>query len=193
MPRALTLKPKGRKPLELGEKVRVEEVRLSPPGDAAGLAALINGSGLRDTDKDGLLEHDAALTNMWCGACPPDLKIEFELAEAAPLAAIEVWNFNAEWQTTNGVRKADVAVSADGANWRTVLAGAEFAEAEGRADYDDPIVLKLPAVMARKVRFENIQPWGSGKVGLSEVVFHRAAGSQAGPVRKDERRAGGAP
>jgi hypothetical protein len=193
MPRELTLKPKGRKPLELGEKVRVEAVRLSPPGDEADLRAVINGSGLGDRDKDGLLEHDAALTNMWSGACPADLKVEFELAQAAPLAAIEVWNFNAEWQTTNGVRKADVAVSADGTNWRTVLTGAEFAEAEGRADYDDPIVLKLPAVVARKVRFENIQPWGTGKVGLSEVVFHRTAAAQAEAAPKEERRAGNAP
>ena len=193
MPRELTLKPKGRKPLELGEKVRVQAVHLSPPGDEAGLAALVNGSGLRDRDKDGLMEHDAARTNMWCGACPTELKLEFELAEAVPLGAIEVWNFNADWQTTNGVRKADVAVSADGANWKTVLAGAEFAEAEGHADYDDPIVLKLPSVTARKVRFENIQPWGTGNVGLSEVVFHRASGSQAGPAGKEERRTGGAP
>ena len=61
MPRELTLKPKGRKPLELGDKVPVAAVRLSPPGDETGLRAVINGSGLRDIDKDGLLEHDNAL------------------------------------------------------------------------------------------------------------------------------------
>ena len=47
------------------------------------------------------------------------------------LGAIEVWNYNAEWQTADGVRKADVAVSPDGTTWQTVLRGAEFAEAEG--------------------------------------------------------------
>ena len=100
------------------------------------------------------------------------------LPEPAPLAAIEVWNFNGEWQTTNGIRKADVAVSGDGTTWQTVLRGAEFAEAEGSAGYDTPTVLKLNGVTARKVRFENIVPWSaSGKVGLSEVVFHEAAGS----------------
>jgi hypothetical protein len=193
MPRELTLKPKGRKPLDLGDKVAVQAVRLSPPGDEAGLRAVINGSGLGDRDKNGLPEHDAALTNMWCGPCPSDLKIEFELAEAIPLSAVEVWNFNAEWQTTNGVRKADVAVSSDGTTWQTVLTGAEFAEAEGRPNYDDPIVLKLPAVVARKIRFENIQTWGPGKVGLSEVVFHRSAATPTEGAPKAEQRAGKTP
>lgn len=112
---------------------------------------------------------------MWLGACAPDLKIEFELSQAVALAAIEVWNFNAEFETANGIRKADVAVSADGSTWQTVLAGAEFAEAEGTTDYDTPVVLKLNSAMARKVRLENIVPWSaSGKVGLSAVVFHQA-------------------
>ena len=187
LPRPLTLKPKGRNPLELGAKVRGEAVHLSPAGDEAGLAAMINGAGLRDWDKDGLKEHDTAAKNMWRGACTPDLKLEFELPEAVPLGALEVWNFNADWQTSNGVRKADVAVSPDGTKWETVLRGAEFAEAEGRADYDDPIVLKFNPVTARKVRFENIQPWGAGgKVGLSEVVFHQAPGPLAGPLQPED-------
>jgi hypothetical protein len=187
MPRSLALKPKGRKPLELGAKVRVEAVQLSPPGDAADLATLISGAGLRDFDRDGLQEHDTATKNMWRGACRADLKLEFELPEAVPLGAIEVWNYNVDWQTGTGVRKADVAVSADGTTWKTVLPGAEFAEAEGRPDYDDPIVLKLPAVTARKVRFENIQPWAAdGKVGLSEVLFHQAPGPQPAPLRPED-------
>jgi len=187
MPRPLTLKPKGRKPLELGAKVRVEAVRLNQAGDEPGLAALINGAGLRDWDKDGLREHDTAAKNMWRGACAPDLKLEFELPDAVPLSALEVWNFNVDWQTADGVRKADVAVSADGTTWQTVLRGAELAEAEGRADYDDPIVLKFDPVTARKVRFENVQSWeAGGKVGLSEVVFRQASGPQAAPILPED-------
>lgn len=187
MPRPLTLKAKGRKPLELGAKVRVEAVHLTPPGGEAGLMAIVNGAGLRETDKDGLKEHDTAVKNMWRGDCPPDLALEFELPERVSLGAIEVWNFNAEWQTTNGVRKADVAVSPDGVTWQTVLRGAEVAEADGRPDYDEPIVLKLNGAAARKVRFENITPWGAGgKVGLSAVVFHQAAGAQAGPLEPED-------
>ena len=67
-----------------------------------------------------------------------------------------------------------VAVSTDGAAWQTVLRGVEFTEAEGAAGYDEPAVLKLDGVNARRVRFENIVPRSdNGKVGLSEVIFHQ--------------------
>jgi hypothetical protein len=179
--RQLTLKASDRKPPELGPKVRVEAVHLNPPGDEKGLSAIINGAGLRDWDKDGLLEQDTAVTNMWRGDCAANLSLEFELSEPVALGTIEVWNYNAEWQTADGVRKADVAVSSDGTTWQTVLRGAEFAEAEGTSDYDEPIRLKLQGATVRKVRFENIVPWNDkGKVGLSKVVFHQATGAQAG-------------
>ncbi len=180
--RQLTLKPTGRKPPDLGPKVRVDVARLNPAGDETALKPLINRAGLRDTDKDGLLEHDIAPKNMWCGTNSQDLSLEFDLPEAVPLGAIEVWNYNAEWQTKNGIRKADIAVSPDGTTWETVLTGAELAEAEGIPDYDEPVQLKLKGTMARKVRFQNLVPWDDkGKVGLSKVIFHQAQGPQAGP------------
>jgi F5/8 type C domain len=179
--RQLTLKASDRKPPELGPKVRVEAVHLNPPSDEKGLAALIDGAGLSDRDKDGLLEQDTAVTNMWRGDYAANRSIEFELSEPAAIGTIEVWNYNAEWQTADGVRKADVAVSSDGTTWQTVLRGAEFAEAEGTSDYDEPIRLKLQGATVRRVRFENIVPWNDkGKVGLSKVVFHQAVGTQAG-------------
>ena len=178
--RQLTLKAGDRKPPELGPKVRVEAAHLNPPGDEKGLSVLINGAGLSDWDQDGLLEQDTAATNMWRGDCTANLSLEFELSEPVALGTIEVWNYNAPWQTADGVRKADVAVSSDGTTWQTVLRGVEFAEAEGTSDYDEPIRLKLQGATVRKVRFENIVPWNDkGKVGLSKVVFHQAVGAQA--------------
>ena len=178
--RQLTLKASDRKPPELGPKVRVETAHLTPPGDDASLAVLFNGAGLSDWDKDGLLEQDTNAKNMWRSAGSPELALEFELSESAALGVIEVWNYNGDGQTQDGFRKADIAVSADGTSWQTVLRGAEFAEAEGNRDYDEPVRLKLDGVKARKVRFEHIVPWGSsGKVGLSKVVFHQAIGAQA--------------
>ena len=88
---------------------------------------LINGAGLRDWDKDGLLEQDTDPGNMWRGSCASNLCLEFELPEPVALGAVEVWNYNADWQTGDGMRKADVAVSSDGTTWDTVLRGAEFA------------------------------------------------------------------
>ncbi len=176
--RPLTLKPKGRKPPALGPTVGVAAVHLSPTADEANLPALINPAGLRDLDKDGLREQSTSPTNMWLGAYTASLCLEFDLPVATPLAAIEVWNYNAVWETVKGVRKADVAVSSDGTTWQTVLRGAEIAEAEGTSDYDEPTVLKLNGVTARKVRLENLVPMGSdGKVGLSKVIFHRATAS----------------
>jgi hypothetical protein len=185
--RVLALKPRNRKPPETGAKVRVEAVHVTPLGDDAGLAALVNRKGLLDVDKDGLKEQDVNQTNMWQGGWTANLSLEFDLPEPVPLGAIEVWNYNAEWQTTNGFRKADLAVSLDGATWRTVVRGVEFAEAEGTPDYDEPTVLKLDGSLVQKVRFENILPWGAGqKVGLSEISFHQAGGPRAGALQPED-------
>jgi hypothetical protein len=184
--RQLTLKASDRKLPELGPKVRVETAHLIPPGNDASLGALFNGEGLSDWDKDGFMEQDTNEKNMWRGACSPELALEFELSEPAALGVIEVWNYNGDGQTQHGFRKADVAVSADGTSWQTVLRNAEFAEAEGNRDYDEPIRLKLDGVKACKVRFEHIVPWGSGgKVGLSKVVFHQPVSTQAAASRPE--------
>lgn len=178
--RQLTLKAKDRKPPVLGPEVRVAAAHLHPEAEETQLQALINGSGLSDRRKDGFLEHSIDPAAMWRGALAPGLSIEFELAETAALGAIQVWNYNLPWQTADGIRKADIAVSADGNTWRTVVSGAEFPEADGTEDYDQPALFKLNGVTARKVRFENIVTWeNTGKVGLSEVVFYSAAGQRA--------------
>ena len=185
--RPLTLKPKGRQPPALGPKVRVAALHVSPATAEAGAITLVNGAGLSDWDRDGLKEHGTATGSMWQAAWTTNLALEFDLPGPVPLSTIEVWNFNAEWQTTNGVRKADVTVSSDGKTWRTLLRGAEFGEADGKADYDEPTVLKVGGVTARKVRFDNIVPLGSGgKAGLSEVAFHETAGLRAGPVSPED-------
>lgn len=185
--RPLVLKAKDRKPLALGPKVRVVLVHLSPTAPAPDLPGIINGSGLRDIDNDGLKEHSTDLSAMWLGTWSTNLALEFELPEAVPLAAISVWNFNSEWQTTNGIAKMDVSVSADGTNWQSVLRAAELAEAEGTSDYDSPTVLKLNGAVARKVRFENIVPLGQGtNVGLSEVVFHEAVTTRVSAVQPED-------
>jgi len=160
----------------------MEAARLNPGGDEAGPTALIGRAGLRDVDRDGLLEQDTTPRNMWRASGTTNLILEFELPEPLALGAIEVWNYNGEWQTGDGVRKADVAVSPDGTTWKTVLRGVELAEADGDADYDEPVPLKLDGAVVRKVRFENMVPWDDkGKVGLSKVVLHQAASAQAGP------------
>lgn len=142
---------------------------------------------MADMDGDGLLEHGCETKDMWSALCTPDLFVEFELPEAVPLACVAVWNYNDSWQTTNGVHRADIKVSADGSTWQTVLSGAEFLEAEGNADYDQPTVLKLNGAVARKVRFENLVPFGTGaNVGISEVSFHETPSGRACPLKPED-------
>jgi hypothetical protein len=181
LPRPLTLKPKGRKPPELGPLVRVENVRITPAAEnGPPPAALIRQTGLADWDRDSLKEQGTLPKTMWLGVSSPDLKIEFDLPDAVPVGVLEVWNYNADWETGSGIRKADIAVSTDGSTWQTVLRGAEFAEAEGRDDYDNPVVLNLNTPTARKIRFENISTWDNKeKVGLSKIRVHEAAGQHA--------------
>ncbi|HEY5911427.1 MAG TPA: LamG-like jellyroll fold domain-containing protein [Verrucomicrobiae bacterium] len=186
LPRPLALKARDRKPAELGPVVRAESVRAGSGGEDRKLEALIKPAGLRDWDGDGLKEQANEAATMWEGPWPAVTSLEFDLPEAVPLAAIEVWNFNAPWRTTNGVRRADISVSADGTTWETALRGAAFAQADGRDDYDDPIVFKLKDTTARKVRFENMASWGGANIGLSKVVFHQAAGPQAGPRQPED-------
>jgi len=186
MPRPLTLQPEGRKPPDWGPVVRVEAVRVGDKPDPVALERLARKKGLGDPDRDGLLEHDNSARNAWRADLASELVLEFELPEPVPLAAMQVWNYNSEWDTAHGVRQASVAVSVDGSRWQTILADQPFAEAEGRADYDEPIVLDLKGVTAWKVRLQNLSPWSGDKVGLSEVVFHQSGGPQPAPALPED-------
>jgi len=178
--RQITLKVKDRKAPSLGSELKVAAVHLRPEADETGLQAIINGSGLTERGKNDLQAQSTEPATMWRGDLASGLSVEFDLAESAALGAIQVWNYNSAWETTEGIRKADIAISTDGTTWQTVVAGAEFPEAEGTDDYDQPALFKLNGVTAKKIRFENITTWGnSGKVGLSEVKFYSASGQRA--------------
>jgi len=185
--RPIVLKPKKRQPVSPGPVVRVETVRCTGTVTGTGPAMLVNGTGLRDWDNDGLKQHSTNPARMWQTVWTNNLALEFTLPEPVTLSAIEVWNFNVPWQTTNGVRHVDVAVSADGNSWRTVLEKAGISEAEGTDDYDEPTVLALGGVKAHKVRLENFVPMNpDGKIGLSEVVFRQQPGDGALPVQPED-------
>lgn len=185
--RPVVLKPKKREPASLDPVVRVEAARGLAAGMESALDSLVNGIGLRDWDGDGLKEHSAERSRMWLTDYATNLALEFTLPEPVKLSAIEIWNFNVPWQTTNGVRQLDIAVSADGKNWQTVAQYARIAEAEGTDDYDEPTLVRLDGVTVQKVRLENIVPISSGpKVGLSEVVFREQPGERALPLQPED-------
>jgi hypothetical protein len=177
--RPVTLKPRDRKPSVNSPGARVESVHLRPGPDDASLVAVVNGAGLADPDKDGFKEHGTGKDSMWLGHWTTNMSIEFELSEPVPVSIIQVWNYNEDSQTDRGIRKADIAVSSDGSTWKTILPGAEIAEASV-TDYDWPSVLKLGGEKVTKIRFENIVPILPGEsIGLSEVSFHETPGARA--------------
>lgn len=177
--RPVTLKPRDRKPSAISPGARVESVHLRPGPDDVSLAAIVNGAGLADPDKDGFKEHSASKDGMWLGHWTTNMAIEFELSEPVPVSFIQVWNYNEDSQTDRGIRKADISVSSDGSTWKTVLPGAGIAEASV-TDYDMPAVLKLGGEKVTKIRFDNIVPILPGdSIGLSEVTFHEALGARA--------------
>lgn len=182
--RPWTLKPRDRKAIATGPKVRVESVHLSPDSMEIGLTALVNGLGLRDTDRNGRIEQNTNPTNLWLGTWTKDLALEFELPEALPVMSLEVWNYNAEWQTSNGLYKADVAISANGKSWKTIQKGVTFNEADGTPSYDEPTVIDLKGSTAKKVRLQNLVPLSANaKIGLSEVIVREAVSPRACPLQ----------
>jgi hypothetical protein len=180
--RPLILKAHDRKPVDLGPRVRIDAIHVTPESNVADLANLSSDAGLWNNDKDSLMEQGTDAFTQWLGNYDPAMKMEFDLPEAVSLSGITLYNYNAEWQTTNGVKKLDVSVSEDGTTWKNVLKNVEIPEAEGTKDYDSPIVLKLDKTVARKIRFENLETRGSGKIGLAKVIFHEAVDKRALPV-----------
>lgn len=185
--RPLVLKARNRQPNTLDPVVRVESVQLTDGVVEPQLQALINGVGLGDYDDDGLCEHTVNTSRMWLADLSTNLTVEFALPEPVRLSAIELWNFNGKWQTTNGMRRCNITVSADGRTWQTAIQDVALSEAEGTDDYDEPTVVKLGGVLAQKVRLTDIEPIGSsGKVGLSEVVFREQPGDRALPLQPQD-------
>ncbi|MHC4620909.1 MAG: LamG-like jellyroll fold domain-containing protein [Planctomycetota bacterium] len=132
-------------------------------------------------DGDRLLEHSANAENMWMSEKGQTSGwVEFDLGQVHKLGTIKVWNFNEKRQTDRGVKKADISVWTEGAGWKKILDDFDFEEAEGRADYDEPVVVELDRVEARRVRFDDLVNLGDPEfIGLSEVQFFKLRGPRA--------------
>ncbi|MHC4624174.1 MAG: LamG-like jellyroll fold domain-containing protein [Planctomycetota bacterium] len=175
------IKPKDRKPAITGEQLTSVSATASSSQPQAQVAHLLDNSGLLHADGDRLLEHSANAENMWMSEKGQTSGwVEFDLGQVHKLGTIKVWNFNEKWQTDRGVKKADISVWTENAGWKKTLDDFEFEQAEGRADYDEPAVLQLNRIEARKVRFDDLVNLGDPEyVGLSEVQFFKLRGPRA--------------
>ena len=178
---AIWIKGDERKPPITGEAITAEWVKASSvhPGNDA--INLISPEGLRDRDHDGLNEHGCDTDNMWLSEKgQTDGWVEFDLGAVRKVGNVIIWNLNDAWHTDRGVQKADLSVWTEGTGWRKIQEGLSLCEAEGGDDYDEPTIVKLDAVEARKVRLDNLANFGDADhIGLSKVQFFEAPGPKA--------------
>jgi hypothetical protein len=158
----------------VGRRVSTVSARTDGDDSADIVAHIIDGTGVADADGDRLFEHSEEPKDMWLSAEGREVKwIEFDLGDVHELESILVWNYNHKGHTNRGIKSADISVWTEDSGWRKLRDDAEFAQAEGSFDYDEPTLVKFDAVKAQKVRFEDINGIGdSGYVGLSEIRFY---------------------
>ena len=175
------IKAEGRKPIVAGELVTPIAVQVSSSPDQVGINRAFDGSGLRDQDNDGLLEHSSKPADMWLTEKGQTTGwIEFDLGKAHKLDLIQIWNFNEKWHTNRGLKKADISIWTEAVGWKKVLDDFQVDEADGSDDYDEPALAKLSGVQAQKIRFDDLANLGDAEyVGLSEVRFFEVLGPAA--------------
>lgn len=178
---AIWIKAEERKPPVTGEAITAEWVKASSANPGNDAVNLISPEGLRDRDFDGLNEHTCDADNMWLSEKgQTDGWVEFDLGAARKVSSVIIWNLNDAWHTNRGVQKADLSVWTEQAGWRKIREGLSLCEAEGGDDYDNPVVVELDAVEARKVRLDNLANFGDADhIGLSKVQFFEARGPKA--------------
>jgi len=142
---------------------------------------IVDGSGLADEDRDGLLEHDEHPETMWLSEQGRTGGwVEFDLGRVYELGSILVWNYNERGHTKRGIKTADISVWTQGTGWQKICDDFEFAEAEGSFDYDEPILVEFNGAKTQKVRFDDLANLGDGDyIGLSEVRFFQSWGPEA--------------
>ncbi|MFB0524425.1 MAG: discoidin domain-containing protein, partial [Phycisphaerae bacterium] len=172
---------KARKAPITGEQITPTAAKASSSHSEAAVQYIIDCSGLADKDKDGLLEHNTNLQNMWLSEKGQTSGwVEFDLGKGHKLGTICVWNLNERWLTKRGLKRADISVWTEKAGWKKVLDDFEFDEAEGKDDYDEPVLVKLDGIEAQKVRLDDLVNLGDTEhVGLSEVQFFKIQGPRA--------------
>jgi hypothetical protein len=119
--------------------------------------------------------HDTSERNMWqseknqiAGAW-----VQFDLGRTYCLEKMRIWNFNA--RPENGVQKANILISTDGANWEIHAEGVAFPRADGSDAYRGFEYDFGEAIAALGVRIHVKSNYGGDAVGLAEVQFLHAA------------------
>lgn len=110
--------------------------------------------------------------------------IYYDLGYSYPLSTVQIWNYNVEDETENGIKDGEIFYSADGQNWDS---GGIFQipEASGQADYNGWEGIDLKGITARFITITAYSNWGNEPcTGLSEVRFN--IGEQITSIEKRE-------
>ncbi|MHC4464567.1 MAG: sugar-binding protein, partial [Planctomycetota bacterium] len=134
----------------------------------------INGSGL---DESGLLHGKEGDDNMWLSgiAGPQPTWIKYEFDKVYKLHELWVWNSNEFLEPMVGFGFKDVTIeySVNGADYTTLGATHEFAQAPGTPEYAHNTTVVFGGIEAKYVRLTAHSNWGGllNQYGLSEVRF----------------------
>lgn len=131
--------------------------------------ALVDGSGLDESGR-----HSVNTEDMWQGSADGNkpVQLTFALDRAYKLDAVQVWNFNGEYEFILGfgLRNVTLESSLDGETW-TAIGEFELAQGPGNAMYAGQS-LDLGGVVARYVRMRVHSNFGAdNQYGLSAVRF----------------------
>jgi len=143
----------------------------------------IDGSGLDEFD-----QHGVDLKQMWVSPTSPAW-IQYTFDKEYKLHELWVWNANSELETLMGFGAKDVTIeySTDGETWTSLENVPEFAPGTGKATYTANTIVDLGEVLARHVRLNINDNWGtlSTMVSLSEVRFYYTPAQAFEPVPAD--------
>jgi hypothetical protein len=175
------IKSENRQPPVTGAQITPVAAQASSSHAEAGAMHLIDGSGLQDTDNDGLREHSTGLHDMWLSEKGQTTGwVQFDLGAIQKLGTICLWNCNERWHTNRGVKTADISIWTESAGWQKIRDDVELFVGEGTDDYDEPMVVQLDGIEAQKVRLDELTNLGDTEhIGLSEVQFFEPAGPKA--------------
>jgi hypothetical protein len=175
------IKAKDREPAVTGEQISLDSVKAESSDAKSVIERIIDGSGMKDRDDDGLPEHSTVLSDMWLsGRGQTTGWIEFDLGAVYKLDLIKVWNFNVGNRTNEGLKKVDVSIWTESEGWQKIRDDFQLLEAEGNDDYDEPTLVKLDGIETSKVRFDDLVNLGDTEsMGLSEVQFFKVRGPKA--------------
>jgi len=154
-------------------------------GDASGPEKTIDGSGLNAAD-----EHSISPADMWLGkpAGEEPLWIQYEFDRVYKLHAIDIWNYNAQFEIILGfgLKEVTIEYSTDAVEWPP-LAEVELTQATAKAAYTANTAIDGTGVAAQYVRIIIHSGYGTeGQYGLSEVRFLYVPAHARGPQPADD-------